>query len=282
MDNVVSDMVTKHLSDLFSDYKSNEILEDSALEELKDYLTCVNTEDFSYIVRESDRKFLFIIFDTNLLLDLLWDRNRKTIEIYKKLIDKKHYLDDNSEIILSTTVINIAEVLDKVRLYSTSLTMYEFRASPDQIINIFRGRNIPREYRDNAKFNLLNHKKNFRFLKKFCNIFSNFWILYPEIKPYPEDIVILRDLIFRDNIRDKDALIAWIASYYAGLVDYTENVEGPYFLTMDEDFASSKVLNDLIPYVYNLRYERSYEEFVNNVLKNWISFEVYADGGGET
>ena len=117
--------------------------------------------------------------------------------------------------------------------------------------------------------------------KRFCNIFSNFWILYPEIKPYPEDIVILRDLIFRDGIRDKDALIAWVASYYASLIDYLENVEGPYFLTTDKDFASSKVLNDLISYVYNLRDEKTFEGFVNNVLKNWISFEVDADGGVE-
>ncbi|RLI82481.1 hypothetical protein DRP04_03820, partial [Archaeoglobales archaeon] len=79
----------------------------------------------------------------------------------------------------------------------------------------------------------------------------------------------------------KDALIAWIASYYASLIDYIENVEGPYFLTTDKDFASSKELNDLIPYVYNLRDEKAFEGFVNNVLKNWISFEVYADRGVE-
>jgi len=55
----ISNTITKHLSDLFSDYMSNEILEDSALEELKDYLTFVNTEDFSYIVEQTDKKFLF-------------------------------------------------------------------------------------------------------------------------------------------------------------------------------------------------------------------------------
>ncbi len=276
----ISDIITKHLPDLFSDYMSNEILENPALEELKDYLTFVNTEDFSYIVEQSDKKFLFLIFDTNLLLDLIWNRNKKTIEIYKKLINKKLYLDENIEIIFSTTIINIAEVLDKLRLYCVSLTMYELRASPDEIINMLRGSNIPRKYR-NTKFKSLNYKKTYRFLKRFCNIFSNFWILYPEIKPYPKDIVILRDLIFRDGIRDKDALIAWIASYYASLIDFLKNVEGPYFLTTDKDFANSKVLNDLIPYVYNLRNKQMFEGFVDNVLKNWINFEVDADGGVE-
>ena len=58
----ISNTITKHLSDLFSDYMSNEILEDSALEELKDYLTFVNTEDFSYIVEQTDKKFLFNIY----------------------------------------------------------------------------------------------------------------------------------------------------------------------------------------------------------------------------
>jgi len=276
----MSDTITGHLLDLFSNYMSNEILEDSILEELRGYLTFVNTEDFSSVVEQEqpNKRFLFLIFDTNLLLDLIWNRNRKTIEIYKKLIDKQTYLDGDAKIILSTTIINTVEVLDKLRLYCASLTMYVLRASPDEIINILRGLNIPKKYR-NTEFKSLNYKRNYRFLKKFCNIFSNFWILYPDIKPDPKDIVILRDLIFKDGIRDKDALIAWIASHYTSLIDYIENVEGPYFLTTDKDFASSKVVNDLISYVYNLRHEKMFEEFVNNVLKNWINFEVNANGG---
>lgn len=274
---VESDTITKRLTDLFSDYTSNEILEDSALEELREYLTFVNTEDFSYIVKQSNRRFLFLIFDTNLLLDLIWNRDSKIVEIYRRLIDRRFYLVKNGEIILSTTVINIAEVLDKLRLYCTSLTLYELRASPDEIISIYRGSNIPKRYRNH--FESQNYRKVYRHLKKFCKILNNFWTLYPEIKPYPEDIVILRDLIFRDGIRDKDALIAWIASHYSLLVDYLENVEGPYFLTTDKDFAKSKVLSDLIPYVYNLREERMFEGFIDNVLKNWIDFEVNVKGG---
>lgn len=269
----IPDTITKHLPDLFSDYTSYEILEDSILEELKDYFTFVNTEDFLNIVERSNEKFLFLIFDTNLLLDLLWNRNTKTVEIYKKLMDRSLYLAKDTEIILSTTIINVAEILDKLRLYCASLTMYEFRASPDEIINMLRGSDIPRKYRNNNSFESLNYRKIFRFLKKFCNIFYDFWVLYPEIKLYPEDIVILRDLIFRGNIRDKDALIAWIAGHYADLVNHLKKVEGPYFLTTDENFASSKVLNDLIPYVYNLRNEKTFGGFIDNVLKNWISFE---------
>ncbi len=271
---VRKDIVMKRFPDLFSDYMNNEILEDSALEELREYLTFVNTEDFSYITEYSNRSFLFLIFDTNLLLDMIWERDTKIINIFNMVTDENCYLNRDSEIILSTTLINVTETLDKLRLYSDSIALYKLRVSPDRVISIYSGSSVPNKYYKDEEFKKLRYKKAYNQLKKFFKVFINFWVLYPDIKLYPEDIIILRNLIFKDNIRDKDALIAWIVGSYAILADSLKNVEGPYFLTKDSNFSKSEILNNLVPYVFDLSNEKMFNEFINSVLKSWLILEL--------
>lgn len=267
------DAATRCFPDLFSDYMNDRILEDLALEELREYLTFVNTDNLPHMLRHSNRSFLFLIFDTNLLLDIIWRRDDKIINIFKKLVDENYHLSKDNGIILSTTLINVVETLDQLRLYGDSIALYQLRVSPDRIISTYSGLSIPNRYK-NEHFRKRRYKRAYNQLKVFFKIFSNFWILSPDIKVCSKDIVILRNLIFRDCIRDKDALIAWIVSSYTDLVDPLENVEGPYFLTKDSTFAKSEVLNNLIPYVFDLSNERIFTEFVNITLKSWLDFGV--------
>lgn len=273
-----NEVIEHNLIELFSNYTSDKILEETILEELEKYLTIINTEDLCYIISKSDRKYLFLSFDTNLLLDIFWRRNSRIFDLYKRLIDKKYYLIKENEIILSTTIVNIVEFLDILKLYSSALVLYEFKASPDEIINLYRGLDLPRKYKNNGYFDSKKYKKICESLKKFCKVvLSNFWILYPDIKPYPEDIVILRNLIFRGDMRDKDTLIIWIINSYSELIEdiLHENVEGPYFLTSDKNLAEAEPVREreFGFYIYNLKNERTFKEFIDNVLKSWIDVE---------
>ncbi|HEC88269.1 MAG TPA: hypothetical protein ENI52_03015 [Thermoplasmata archaeon] len=276
---VINNISATQVIDLFSNYTSDDILEEASIEKLEDHLIFVNPEEFSYKTGFSDKDFfLFLIFDTNLLLDIIWKRNKKIIEIYNRLTDNKFYWNKESEIILSTTIINVVEIFDKIRFCSDALSLYELKVSPDEVIRVYHGKEVSNKYKNND-FEFRSYKKAYTQLKKLCKILNNFWILYPDIDLNPEDIIVLRNLIFRGSIRDKDALIAWIANKYSEFTEYGY-IEGPYFLTTDKNLAKAEVVNDLIFYVYNLGDKKEFQEFVDNVLKSWINLEFIEIAGG--
>ncbi len=255
---------------LFLNLDEESNISDEELEEkLYYYIHTVTTEDINYII-DNSKKYLFLIFDTNLLLDIIWDRDLEIVNIYNKLINRTCY-SQNSEIILATTLINVMEIFDILRFQSLSMALYELKASPDVISKVYRGSPVPNKYKTDEYFMLKYHKNLCEYLEKFFKILMNFWILCPEMKLNFEEISILRDLIFKWSIRDKDTLIVLSIYTYYKLANSYNNIEGPYFLTSDNDLANAL---DYLLDVYNLKNNKQRKSFIDYVMKSWILDDI--------
>lgn len=184
-----------------------------------------------------------IFLDTNVILDYLENRNKEVKEVVTQLLD----LHKEDRIVLTTSIFNIAELIDKeFQIYFIKACISE-RMSGDEIISKLR--------RDRKLYKQVAERNKSRVEKKIRNfIFKNkIEILSPSFDD-PKDYKEIYGLIYNYQLRSQDALIVATAILN----------NATYFLSNDSELVNT--IDDLTN-SFNLRNRRHLENFRDNVLE---------------
>jgi predicted nucleic acid-binding protein len=182
-----------------------------------------------------------VFLDTDVILDYLENRNQEVRDVVAQLL----LFHKKGRILLTTSVFNIAELIDKeFQIHFIGWCLKE-RMSYDEIMNkLNRDEKLFIEVLNKNKEELKRRIEGFIFREEI-QIFS----LSGE-KEYKE----IYDLIYKRNLRSQDALI--VATALANKVTY--------FLSNDSNLTSR--IGDLLD-VYNLRDKNMLEAFRRDVLE---------------
>jgi len=178
--------------------------------------------------------------DTNVILDYLENRDKEVRDIIAQLL----LLHKKGRIVLTTSVFNIAELIDKEsEIRFIGLCLNE-KMSPDEVM---KKRNDRKFYKEILNNNGIRIKREIEaFLKKGIQILY----ILGEKEEYDE----IFDLICKRALRSHDALIVTTA--------IQNNIT--YFLSNDSDLCNS--IKDLLN-TYNLRDKNELKSFKSDVLE---------------
>lgn len=187
-----------------------------------------------------------IFLDTNIILDFLEERNREVSKIMEQLLS----LHEQEKITLSTSVFNLAELIDKE--FEIHYIKH-FISEKLSFAEIWNKRNNKKEYRQIS----VNNKR--RVQKKVHDFLVNNQIpllSHPlEQKDEEPENSEIYQLIYEHQFRSQDALIIATA--------LINNVT--YFLSNDTNIVN-EINNHNLMDAYSLRDPKQREDFKNNIL----------------
>ncbi|MGC9086196.1 MAG: type II toxin-antitoxin system VapC family toxin [Thermoproteota archaeon] len=182
-----------------------------------------------------------VFLDTDVIIDYLENRNQEVRDIIAQLL----LLHKKGKVILTTSVFNIAELIDKEFEIHFIGWCLEKRMSYDEIVKrLNRDEKLFKEVAEVNRKEIENKIKSFIFGKELK------LLSFSGTEEYQE----LYDLIYKRNLRSQDALIATAA--LANKVTY--------FLSNDSNLISK--IGDLLD-AYNLRDKNLRDLFKSNVVE---------------
>lgn len=195
-----------------------------------------------------------LFLDTNVILDYLENRNEEVKDIVAQLL----LFHKKGEIVLATSVFNIAELIDKEFQIQHIGSLLSEKLSYDEIMN---EKSKKKKFRENARqYKEEIQKKIRRFIERegidILELGTSPWNEgNQEISGYDE----LYNLIFSHQFSSQDALIIG-AALCNGIT---------YFISNDSDIVHEINENNLVD-AYSLRDRKQREDFQNNVLLTLI------------
>jgi len=182
-----------------------------------------------------------VFLDTDVILDYLENRNQEVRDIVAQLL----FFHNKGKIILATSVLNLAELIDKeFEIHFIGWCLKERFSYDETISKLHRDERLYREISEKNRKGIESRIEKFIF-ENSIQILS-----LSEIEGYEE----LCNLIYKRNLRSQDAFIVATA---------IQN-KATYFLSNDSNLTGR--IGDLID-TYNLRDKNLRESFRKNVLE---------------
>lgn len=179
--------------------------------------------------------------DTNILLDYIEGRDGEII----KLLDYMINISRNKNILIATSIINIAEVLDKNIEISFNNHCMTLKLTNEEAKKQKGNFKFYREISEKNRLNIENNLK--KFIKK-----TNLEIFRI---PCEDDLNELYNLLYDNCLQSQDAVIVSTALFN----------ESDYFLTKDRELIN-RIKNKI--YAYDLGDDQERTTFINSVLKS--------------
>lgn len=191
-----------------------------------------------------------VFLDTCVMLDYLENRNEKVRDIVAQLL----LLHENGQIALTTSIFNIAELIDKEFEIHFIGNLVAERLSYDEIASQRGNRTLLREVSERTRGIIEDKVRQFVFDKSITILMPTF-----QAENEEEEYNELYNLIYEYQLKSQDAIIVATA--------LQNNVT--YFLSNDTNLVSTLNNNGLID-AYSLRDRNQRQAFKDNVLNSKV------------